>query len=251
MIWLVPLFAIVALLYSSVGFGGGSTYTALLVVAGLNIKLVPVISLICNLIVTSAGVWKARKAELFQGSGVGWILLMSVPAAFLGGLTPISENALFLLLGGSLLLAGLQLGWTTFFVQPPDAEAARKIPTWVAPVIGAGVGYLSGIVGIGGGIFLAPVLHLVNWSSPRKIAALASAYIAANSVFGLAGKLISLGPTDDLATVSSFWPLIPAVILGSFIGHRFMLGIFPERIVKAVTAVLILIVSIRLLLRVI
>ena len=248
-IFLALGFVLVALIYSSVGFGGGSTYTALLVFSGLEIYLVPVISLVCNLTVTSAGVWKSSRAELYRGSGVWLILAFSVPAAFLGGLTPVSRETLLLLLGIALLIAGLQLGWTTLSVQKPDEVVIRKLPGFAAPLIGAGVGYLSGVVGIGGGIFLAPILHMVGWASPRQIAALASAYIAANSIAGLAGKLIALPNSVEPMDVTAYWPLIPAVIIGSFIGHRFMLGIFPERVVKGVTALLILIVAIRLLLR--
>lgn len=247
--WLPVGFALVALIYSSVGFGGGSTYTALLVFSGLEIYLVPIVSLVCNLIVTSAGVWKSWRAGLYKDSGALYILAFSVPAAFLGGITPISRDTLVLLLGGALTIAGLQLAWATLTVRSPDAEMKRSVPTMAAPIIGAAVGYLSGVVGIGGGIFLAPILHLVNWSSPRKIAALASAYIAANSVAGFAGKFLSIPPEVDKTILFDFWPLIPAVIIGSFFGHRFMLGVFPERAVKGITAALILFVAIRLLIR--
>lgn len=240
-------FGLVALLYSSVGFGGGSTYTALLVFSGMEIYLVPLVSLVCNLTVTSSGVWKANRAGLYEDSGVLMILAFSVPAAFLGGITPVSRETLILLLGGALLVAGLQLGWTTITARKPDEVRQRKLPAFAAPLIGAGVGYLSGVVGIGGGIFLAPVLHLVGWSSPRKIAALASAYIAANSLAGLAGKYLSIPAEVDKSVLFGYWPLIPAVILGSWLGHRFMLGVFPERLVKGLTAFLILFVAVRLL----
>ncbi len=240
-------FAIVALIYSSVGFGGGSTYTAMLVFSGLEIYFVPIISLFCNLTVTSSGVWKSWKSGLYEGSGVLPILAVSVPAAFLGGLTPVSRETLVLLLGFALLFAGLQLGWATLSVRNPDATVKCKLPGFAAPLIGMGVGYLSGVVGIGGGIFLAPVLHFVDWSSPRKIAAIASAYIAANSAAGLIGKIISNPMVIDRGIFYDFWPLIPAVIIGSFIGHKFMLGVFPERLVKGITAILILVVAARLL----
>jgi len=239
----------IAVLYSSVGFGGGSSYTALLVLSGVPILLVPIISLVCNLTVTSAGVWKCWRAGLYSGAGMAPILALSVPAALLGGLTPISENGLILLLGFGLLLAGLQLGWTSF--RPPAAEVATpaKLPRWAAPVIGAGVGYLSGIVGIGGGIFLSPILHMVRWTPPRTIAAMASAYIAANSTAALIGKSISLPEGMPQGELLRYWPLVPAVALGSWLGHRLLLGIFPERTVKAMTAGLILVVAFRLLAR--
>nr|WP_070961588.1 sulfite exporter TauE/SafE family protein [Hyphomonas sp. Mor2] len=249
-VWLVVTFLVTAVLYSSVGFGGGSTYTALLVFSGLQISLVPIVSLACNLTVTSTGTWKAHRAGLYADSDVWPILAFSVPAAFLGGLTPIDDQTLILLLGLSLLFASLHLGWNSLRAAPDTSHASRARSRWIAPVVGAGIGYLSGLVGIGGGIFLAPVLHLLSWNSPRKIAALATAYIAANSNAGLAGKTLALASSTDLSVLISFWPLIPAVLIGSWIGHKFMLGLFPERLVKGLTAALILVVAVRLLLRV-
>lgn len=248
-VWLIGTFLATAILYSSVGFGGGSTYTALLVFSGLQISLVPVVSLICNFTVTSTGSWKSYRAGLYRGSGVWPILACSVPAAFLGGLTPISDQSLILLLGASLFLASANLAWATFRGTGLSPSKTRSRPRWLAPVVGTGIGYLSGLVGIGGGIFLAPVLHLFHWDSPRKIAALATAYIAANSIAGLAGKLIALAGTDAVSAVLPYWPLIPGVLIGSWVGHRFMLGVFPERLVKGITAALILVVAVRLLLR--
>lgn len=248
-LWLIGAFVVTALLYSSVGFGGGSTYTALLVFSGLQISLVPIISLACNLAVTSSGTWKARRAGLYDRSAVWPILACSVPAAFLGGLTPISDISLIVLLGGSLLLASGQLAWTTFVTSRAGGAARPQRPRWLAPLIGTGIGYLSGLVGIGGGIFLAPILHFIAWDSPRRIAALATAYIAANSLAGLAGKLITHVETANLDMMVSHWPLLASVLIGSWFGHRFMLGIFPERLVKGLTAALIFVVAIRLLMR--
>lgn len=248
-VWLIGAFLVTALLYSSVGFGGGSTYTALLVFSGLQISLVPIVSLACNLAVTSSGTWKSQRAGLYDRSAVLPILACSVPAAFLGGLTPISDASLILLLGASLLLASVQLAWTTFAIGRTGETAKGQGSRWLAPLIGAGIGYLSGLVGIGGGIFLAPVLHFIAWDSPRRIAALATAYIAANSLAGLAGKLFAQAETADLTALLSYWPLLASVLIGSWFGHRFMLGLFPERLVKGLTAALIFVVAIRLLIR--
>ncbi len=248
-VWLSLTFLATAILYSSVGFGGGSTYTALLVFSGLQISLVPIVSLICNLAVTSTGTWKSLRAGLYERSNVLQILAFSVPAAFLGGLTPISDANLILLLGISLLLASLHLGWSSLVSRKTDDAVSRQRLRLIAPIIGSAIGYLSGLVGIGGGIFLAPVLHFLNWDSPRKIAALATAYIAANSLAGLAGKLLTYSGAVELSSVLNYWPLITSVLIGSWFGHRFMLGIFPERVVKGLTAALILFVAIRLLFR--
>ena len=249
LIWLACAFALVAVLYSSVGFGGGSSYTALLVMSGMSVMLVPVISLACNLVVTSIGTWKCWSAGLYSDAKVLPILALSVPAAFLGGLTPIGEKPLIIMLGAGLLLAGLQLALTSMVPTSHQAERTSSISTWIAPLIGTGVGYLSGIVGIGGGIFLSPILHLARWGPPRKIAALSSAYIAANSVAALLGKSLSLPSPLFHWEILSKWPLLLAVAAGSLIGHRLLLGRFPERVIKGLTAILVVTVAFRLLAR--
>ena len=232
MIWLTLGFALVALLYSSVGFGGGSTYTALLVISGVPVMQVPIVSLCCNILVSSLGAAKCWKAGLYPNSRVLPILAMSVPAA---------------LLGGALLAAGIQLAWTSFMRTSPETLSTSRLPKLAAPLIGAGIGYVSGLVGIGGGIFLAPILHLVRWAPPRTIAALSSAYIAANSVAALVGKSLSLQTGRMTIDLWDFWPLLIAVAFGSWLGHKLLLGMFPERWVKAITALLVLIVAFRLL----
>jgi uncharacterized membrane protein YfcA len=193
------------------------------------------------------GTAKCWKAGLYPNSRVLPILAISVPAAFLGGLTPIPERTLVLLLGGALLAAGIQLAWTSFMRTSSETLSASRLPKFAAPLIGAGIGYVSGLVGIGGGIFLAPILHLVRWGPPRTIAALSSAYIAANSVAALVGKSLSLPTGNVTIDLWEFWPLLFAVALGSWLGHKLLLGMFPERWVKAITALLVLVVAFRLL----
>jgi len=129
----------------------------------------------------------------------------------------------------------------------PETLSTSRLPKLAAPLIGAGIGYVSGLVGIGGGIFLAPILHLVRWAPPRTIAALSSAYIAANSVAALVGKSMSLQTGRMTIDLWEFWPLLIAVAFGSWLGHKLLRGMFPERWVKAITALLVLIVAFRLL----
>jgi uncharacterized protein len=248
MIWLSLGFALVALLYSSVGFGGGSTYTALLVLSGVPVLVVPIVSLCCNILVSGLGTVKCWRAGLYANSRGFPILALSVPAAFLGGLTPIPERTLILLLGGALLAAGVQLAWASLrHTSSSEMPNALRLPVLTAPLLGAGIGYVSGVVGIGGGIFLAPVLHLVRWAPPRTVAALSSAYIATNSVAALIGKSLSVPTQTAPIELWKFWPLLIAVAVGSWAGHKLLLGMFPERWVKAVTALLVLVVAFRLL----
>lgn len=248
MIWLALLFALTALLYASAGFAGGSTYTALLVLHGTNYQLVPILSLICNIAVSAGSVWHFAHKGLYRGTGIGRVLLASAPAAFLGGLTPISEPVFMGLLGSLLLLAGVKLAHEVLTRPAEPAAPQTRPPEAMALAFGAGVGYLSGMVGIGGGIFLVPLLHLVRWAPPRQIAAIASAYIAVNSIAALAGKALSLDMETSWGEVSAYWPLLAGVIAGGFIGRRMASGWLSEAWIKGLTAVLILYVAARLLL---
>lgn len=248
MIWLALLFALTALLYASVGFAGGSTYTALLILHGADIRLVPILSLICNIAVSTGSVWHFARKGLYRDTGIGPILLTSAPAAFLGGLTPVSEPALIALLGSLLMLAGLKLGHDVLIRPGGPAAVAASRPQSVALIFGGAVGYVSGIVGIGGGIFLAPLLHLMRWATARQIAAIASAYIAINSVAALAGKALSLQMPPALDVAADYWPLLVAVLIGGFVGRRMASGWLSERLVKGLTAALIIFVASRLLL---
>ncbi len=246
-IWISLTFALAALIYSSIGFGGGSTYTAILLVSDIDILLVPILSLICNLVVTSSGVWRAYKANLYRGSNLLPILCISVPLAFLGGITPVDINTLKALLGVALLLSGLQMGYTSFRQSETSHLSEFKRKSIIGSAIGGITGYISGVVGIGGGIFLAPILHMIGWANPRKIAAISSAYIAANSLAALAGKFISTPKYFSSSTFHLVAPLVIGVVAASWIGHKLMIGILPETLVKRLTALLIIIVAIRLL----
>ena len=247
--WLLPLFALTALLYASVGFGGGSTYTALLTLTDLDHKTLPLVSLVCNLLVTTASVWHFHRQKLYRAREMLTILALSVPASFLGGVTPIDRSTFLGLLALSLLFAGITLLISALRRNETYEDRGERSRSWIAPIIGGGVGYLSGLVGIGGGIFLAPILHHLKWDTPKRIAALASAYIAANSLAALFGKYVAAGNTAALGAISAYWPLALAVILGGAAGRRLMTGLMPERTVKLATALLILFVAARLLLK--
>ena len=248
-VWLIPLFAITAIVYASVGFGGGSTYTAILALAETDHRVLPLVSLTCNLVVTAGSVWHFRRKGLYQGSKLVPILSLSVPASFLGGITPISADLFFGLLGILLLVAGTNLLLESATRSQSETVERREHPGIFLPGgVGLVIGYLSGLVGIGGGIFLAPLLHLLRWDSPKRIAAIASAYIAANSCAAFLGKLIALKSVSLATDTLSYWPLVLAVAAGGAIGRRLMTGTFPERAVKLGTAVLILLVAGRILL---
>ena len=241
---LVAAFFVTALLYASVGFGGGSTYTALLALGDIDYRILPFVSLVCNVIVVTGGTIRFARAGLIPWRRVLPLVVASAPLALLGGLTPIKQPLFMALLGVSLFIAGVIL----LVQREPAAELAAHPTSPVRSVlIGGGIGYLSGVVGIGGGIFLAPLLHLTHWGTTRAIAATASFFILVNSVAGLIGQGIKLGDAGELAEVFDYWPLAIAVLVGGQIGSWAGITVLDQKHVRRATGALILYVAIQLL----
>lgn len=237
-------FGLTALLYAAVGFGGGSTYSALLALAGVEFRLLPVISLLCNVVVVAGSTVRFARAGITPWKGAALLTAIAAPAAFLGGLTPIREATFLTLLGASLVLTGLTL-------LIPQTAARDGEPTRAArwmPLLAAPIGYLAGLVGIGGGIFLAPFLHLARWNGARQVAATAALFILVNSIFGLAGQLLKNGPDLIGAAVSFGLPLLIAVVVGGQFGSMLAVRFLPQAAIRWLTAALTIWVGARLLL---
>lgn len=244
MIWLAAAFFVTAVLYAAVGFGGGSTYSALLALAGFDYRLLPVLALACNVVVVTGSSLRFARARITPWRGALLLTGIAAPAAFLGGLTPISEKAFLATLGASLVLTGITLLWPkTSTGEGHPARAAR----W-APLLAAPIGYLAGLVGIGGGIFLAPFLHLTRWNGAREIAATAAFFILINSLFGLAGQLLKNGPERLGAAIDYGLPLLVAVVVGGQIGSLLTVRYLPQKAIRWLTAALTIYVGARLLL---
>jgi uncharacterized membrane protein YfcA len=245
---LIPGFLLVALLYAAAGFGGGSTYNALLVLAGTEYQVIPVIALTCNIIVVSGGVWHFSRAGHFSWTSLAPFATASIPMAWLGGRLPVSETVFAGLLGLALLVTALHLFLPG--LRRPEARLSAYRNRWsLGLVAGSSIGVLSGVVGIGGGIFLAPLLYLFNYASPRRIAAMASGFILVNSVAGLLGQLMKLGVPEIQGTWLNYWPLYVAVFIGGQLGSRWGALRLSETWVRLLTGVLVLYVAIRLLFR--
>ena len=249
MIGAVPLalalaFLVTALLYASVGFGGGSTYAALLAWYGLDYKLLPIVALACNIVVVAGGSVRFARAGVTPWKGAFVLTALAAPAALMGGLTPIGEASFILLLAVSLILTGLAM---LLPISEAQAEAPIRLAR-IAPFVAAPIGYLAGLVGIGGGIFLAPLLHLARWNNARAIAATASLFILINSLFGLAGQLLKQGPAAIGGAVGAALPLLIAVAVGGQVGSLLAVRVLPVRWVRWLTAALVILVGARLLL---
>jgi uncharacterized protein len=245
MLALAAAFFVTAALYASVGFGGGSTYTALLTLGGVDYKILPAISLICNVIVVSGGAVRYIRAEQVDWPRVLPLVMISAPLAWLGGLTPIRQETFTLILALALLAAGLLLLFQHEFIA--GDKPIRTKASIFDYLAGAGTGYLAGLVGIGGGIFLAPILHLTRWGQSRAIAATACLFILINSLAGLGGQFMKLGTSGAAVALTPYWPLALAVLIGGQIGSFASLKLLSQVTVRRATAVLILYVAGQLL----
>jgi len=246
MLTLALLFLVTAVLYASVGFGGGSTYNALLVLADTDYRILPSVALACNLIVVTGGVWQYRKSGDLRLSFALPFIALSIPMAWFGGSVPIERETFIMLLGLSLLAAGL-----TMWFQPTESKASppgSPLVNWfVGLPVGGAIGFLSGMVGIGGGIFLAPALHLLRLADPKRIAATSSLFIMVNSMAGLVGQATKQGTAAHLEQLIDYAWLGVAVLVGGQIGSRLGTQALSGRVVKRLTAVLVLYVAGRLL----
>ncbi|SIS49766.1 hypothetical protein SAMN05421766_102414 [Zobellia uliginosa] len=238
-------FFIVATLYSSVGFGGGSSYLALLTLFLGGFFAIRSIALICNLVVVSGSTYLYFKNGHAKLKDFLPFVLASIPMAFIGASFRLEEHVFFLLLGFSLVTSAIFLTLQTFSKRDPS-EKVSDYPKWMTYLLGGGIGLLSGLVGIGGGIFLAPILNHLKWDKSIKIAALASFFILVNSISGLAGLvqggMLELPWKETLA-------LVVSVLVGGQLGIRISLKRFTPKGIKRITALLVFVVGVRILLK--
>lgn len=209
---LAALFLIVGALYASVGHAGASGYLAVMALIGVQATVMRPTALAINVIVATIAFMHFWRAGHFS-----WRLLLpfaaaSIPAAFVGGAIQLPSEPLRVIIGAVLLLSALRMAWTV--MRPPRAPKAPVAPSVpVALGCGAALGFLSGLTGTGGGIFLSPLMIFFNWADMKRTAAVAAAFILVNSIAGLAG-LIAKGWTPTPA----LWVLALAAGVGGFVG---------------------------------
>jgi len=242
MIILSILFFVTAILYASVGFGGGSTYLALMLIWDIPYYIFPVIALICNIFVVSGNSFNYIKAGNLNLKLLVPYLIGSIPLAFIGGSLQIDKNLFEIFLFVVLTLAGTLL-LINFKSYDDNESTYRNVPTFVSITIGAILGFVSGVVGIGGGIFLSPILFLIKAAKPKHIVTAASLFIFINSISGVIGQLTK---NIVLSDISNYWYLFLVVIIGGHIGNYLNLKIFPTRLLALITSVLVLFVAIRI-----
>ncbi len=238
----VVLFFLVAILYSSVGFGGGSSYLAILALTGMGFIQFRAISLLCNIVVVSGGTYIYFRKGLFNWKKIIPLALLSIPFAFLGGYLKISQTFFSVILGFTLIVAALSMWVSKYIVDLPKQGTHKSIIK--DGFLGSVIGFVSGMVGVGGGVFLAPLLHLTNWDTPKRIAATASFFILVNSIAGLLGQYQN---TDFYFEPNIAFVLMLTVFLGGQIGSRLSASKISPYVLKRITAVLIAFVGLRIL----
>ena len=242
MIILSILFIVTATLYSSVGFGGGSTYLAFLLIWGVPYFVFPVIALLCNIIVVSGNCFNYIRAGNFNLKLLIPYLIGSVPLAFIGASFHINKSLFEIFLFLVLSLAGILLLFK-FKSYDDNEENYRKIPIIISIFIGTILGFVSGVVGIGGGIFLSPILFLLRAGKPKHIVTTASLFILINSLSGIFGQLTKNVVFNE---ISNYWLLFLAVFIGGQIGNFLNLKIFSTRVLALITAILVIFIAIRM-----
>ena len=242
MIILSTLFFVTAILYSSVGFGGGSTYLALLLIWEVPYYIFPLIALFCNILVVSGNSINYIKAGNFSLKLLIPFLIGSIPFAFIGGSISIEKELFEFILFFVLMIAGLLLLFQNKLFNQKNNNYI-KLPIYISFTIGSILGLISGIVGIGGGIFLSPILFLLRAADPKQITTTASLFILTNSLAGVVGQLTKGNVFDKLI---EYWPLFFIVLIGGQIGNFLNLKIFSNRTLVVITALLVLFVAARM-----
>ena len=233
---LINLFFVIALVYASVGFGGGSSYLALLAVVGISVVVMRPTALLCNLMVVAGGTWVFFREGQVEWKRIWPLLVSSVPMSYVGATITFSrEDVYFQILGFALLLAAPFL-----WLQPHEQSSVRPLSVVWSFAIGSAIGFVSGLVSIGGEIFLSPVLYFLSWGRARQISAAASLFILVNSLSGLAGQwqqVLDL-PWRFVA------PLLVVVVAGGQIGSRLGARKFDPLWIRRITAVLIAVAAV-------
>ncbi|HEX9656890.1 MAG TPA: sulfite exporter TauE/SafE family protein [Bacteroidota bacterium] len=236
---IVPFFFLVAFLYSSVGHGGASGYLALFALFGVASPAMAPVALVLNILVASTSCWHYYRGGHFSWKMLWPFVVSSLPAAFLGGFIAVSPEVFSVLLGVALLLAA---GRIFLWNNPLEAGTLHNTPLRASIPIGGVLGFVSGMIGIGGGVFLSPILLLFRWADVKRTAAISSAFIVLNSMSGLAGHL-SRSSFDVPGAV----PLIVAAVTGAFLGSRIGAFKLSARILQGVLGLVLVMAGAKLI----
>jgi uncharacterized membrane protein YfcA len=235
----IVLFAIfiVAILYSSVGHGGASGYLAVMALVAVGPEVTRPAALVLNVFVASIAAFQFYRSGYFSWRTFLPFAAASIPFAFIGGMITLPTHVYKIVLGVVLILAAIRLAWNLkAAIEPHDPNVV------VALVIGAVIGLLSGLVGVGGGIFLTPILLLMNWSETKKAAGVSAMFILVNSISGIAGNYANV-----LKLPPNVWLWIAAAVIGGIIGSTLGAKRFDSITLRRVLALVLLFAGVKLI----
>lgn len=235
---IIAAILIVAILYSSVGHGGASGYLAVMAFFSVAPAVTRPTALVLNLFVASIASFQFRRAGYFSWPLFWPFAAASIPFAFIGGMIQLPTDVYKTVLGLVLLFAAFRLAWK--FAS--DRDEVREPKLWMALAIGAAIGLLSGLVGVGGGIFLTPILLLLGWSDPKTAAGNSALFILVNSAAGLAGNRTQLSLLPDAA-----WGWVIAAVIGGIIGSLLGARRFESLTLRRILAAVLFLAALKLI----
>ncbi len=230
------LLVAVAFLYASVGHGGASGYIALMSLFSFPIIFIKPAALVLNIFISGISFWFFKKQKHFKWSLFYPFALTSIPAAFLGGYLDVNTVLYRQVLGVLLLLATLRI--LGFFGR--ENKTKRPLKKSLALIFGLGIGFFSGMIGIGGGIVLSPLLLLLGWADLKESAAVSALFILVNSSAGL------LGYTSSHSLGIDHFYLVPKALIGGVLGAKYGSGSFPNYILRYTLSVVLIIACVKL-----
>lgn len=243
--WL-PLLAagmlVAAFVYASVGHGGASAYIAAMALAGIAPAEMRPVALSLNVIVSSLATWKFARAGYFRGSLFWPFAALSIPCAYLGGALTLPGDAYKAIVGAVLVYAAWPL-WRSGS-GGGEIRPVREPPVPVALAIGAVLGLLAGLTGVGGGIFLSPLLIILGWAGTKQTSAVAAPFILVNSIAGLSAGFIA----GSAALPGTIWALAAAVLAGGWLGAEYGSRRFTNPIVRRILAVVLVVAGAKMML---
>jgi uncharacterized membrane protein YfcA len=238
---ILAIFA-VAVMYSSVGHGGASGYLAVMAFMGVASEVTRPTALVLNLFVASIGTYQFWRAGFFKWRVFWPFAATSIPFAFYGGIVTLSPGIYTITLGVVLCIAALRLA-----IRLKNDDETKDPPIIPALIIGAAIGLLSGMVGVGGGIFLTPVLLLLRWAKTKSAAAVSVVFILVNSIAGLLGNYLFGRGANILNLPSGVWLWIAAAVIGGIVGSTLGAKRFNSMTLRRVLATVLLFAAVKLI----
>jgi uncharacterized membrane protein YfcA len=238
---LIPLFFIISIIYSAVGLGGGSAYIAAMVLFDTPKDILPITALGCNLIVAATGFIRYRHAGFFRWNIFWPFAATSIPFAYIGGRLHVSDMVFVIIMAAALFFAAIRLVFWTPLDKYRTLKGTSPLLSVGHLAIGAVLGFLAGITGIGGGIYLIPILILLKIASPKEASACASLFIVVNSASGLLGQISKASPDWRI-----FLPLALAVLAGGAIGSNIGATKLKGEVIQKIVGVILLIAAAKL-----